>query len=178
MQNTERNGASWNWLVDHQSGCLTLSLSQDIVFKTIFRAEELQGSESNFSFSTTDAFTYSLYRDKFRSLNLDEESEFSLAIFATIARHYLKPQATKSWYFKPSSEPQVGLIKEGDWVSAEGLHSAIYLVIGADENACDIMLVSKEHQLDGNRFLSRGKVLRVHRDRIAPVLFKIEESQL
>lgn len=178
MQNTERNGASWNWQVDHQSGFLTLSLCQDIVFKTVFKVEELQSSELSFAFSTTDAFIYSLYRDKFRSLHLDEESEFTLAIFATVARHYLKPQATKSWYFKPSTEPQAGLIKEGDWVTAEGLSSAIYLVIAAEQTACDIMLVSKEHQLDENRFLSRGKVLRVHRDRIAPVLFKIEESQL
>ena len=155
-----------------------MCLAEGISFETVFRTEDLQDTESQFCFSTTDAFIYSLYREKFQSLPLNEERAFSLSVYATIARHYLKPQATKSWYFQPSSEPQLGGIKAGDWVTAQGLHPAIYLVLDADESACDVMLISREHHLDENRFLTEGKVVMVHKDRIAPVLFNIEESQL
>lgn len=169
----------WNWLINSDTNGLELKLADNITFKTGIKGSELNGNcYDGGCFTTSDAFVYSLHRDKFATLPINEEHAFTLAINATVATHYLRPLATKSWYFELANNDLCRPVQAGDWVSLNAINEAIYLVLNTDNTASDIMLVSSEHQIDDQRVFVRGKTLRVHNDRLNPVLYEIQEHQL
>lgn len=173
------NKVDWHWLIEEETGVVKLQLTKEYLFTTPFKQTELTSNcQSGNCFTTSDAFVYSLHRDKFASLPINEEQAFTLAICATIATNYLKPLATKSWYFKEASSDFTKPIHVGDWVSLNTSEEAIYLVLNTDTTASDIMLVSRTHQIDGSRHYQMGKPLRVHNDRLSPVLYELQEHQL
>jgi cell division protein ZapC len=177
--NHENNGSNWQWFIDPDTDELQLELSSNIRFGTQFKSSELINSDLNHKgFSTSDAFVYSLYRDKFKDLPIDEEQAFTLAVSATISVQYLKPLATKSWYFSLAHNDLNLPIKQGDWVVLNAQSEAIYLVLDASEHASNIMLMSKIHYIDDNKTFSKGKTLRVHNDRMLPILYELQEHQL
>ena len=179
MLNHGNNGSNWQWSVDKNSECLQLHLSNDICFPTQFKANELLNTDViNKNFSTSDAFVYSLYRDKFKEIPINEEQAFTLAISATISSQYLKPLATKSWYFALAQNDLNLPIKQGDWVVLNAETEAVYLVLDTSEHASNVMLITKAHKIDDNKTFYNGKTLRVHNDRMLPILYELQEHQL
>jgi hypothetical protein len=179
VANNNKNGSEWAWRINPDQHRLQLKLSGEIVFDTCFKKAEVDAAlEYGKPFSTSDAFVYSLYRDKLKTIPLTEQAQFTLAINATISDHYLKPQATKSWFFKANNEPSPIPVKQGDWVQLVTNDVALYLVLDCNESTAKIMLVGREHSVDDTRVFQRGKVLRVHSDRLRPVMFKIQEDML
>lgn len=169
----------WNWLINSDTERLELKLSDDIVFETPFKPRELNGlCYDGACFTTSDAFVYSLHRDKFSSLPITEEHAFVLAICATVASHYLSPLAIRSWHFHRANNDLSRPVQQGDWAVLNAKNEAIYLVINVEETASDVLLISSSHQIDEQRTFHRGKALRVHNDRLTPVLYKLQEHQL
>ncbi len=179
MLDGSKNGASWQWNIDSETQNLRLQLTEEISFVTQFKRSELIEEDfQNKPFSTSDAFVYSLYRDKFSSLPIDEEQAFTLALSATVSSHYLRPLATKSWFFDLANNDLSRPIQQGDWVTLNAANEAIYLVIDTDQTASNIVLVSKKHVIDEHKTFEKGKALRVHNDRMSPVLYELQEHQL
>ena len=179
MQNCVNNGEGWYWLVDDSSGSFLLKLSEDVVFPTVYKASELINSfQDEQCFTTSDAFLYSLFRDKFSAVAMDEQQAFTLAVNATVANHYLKPQAIKSWFFAVAQHKEKKIIRQGDWVALNAKEQAIYLVLDTDQHASNVILVSERHVIDDSRLYIRGKALRVHNDRLTPVSHQLQDYQL
>jgi len=173
------DAVEWHWKIAGEDEALYLVLTADIEFRTRFGLASLLGfSVDGQTFSTQDACIYSEYREQFKSLPLNEEGRFSLAINATVARLYIKPLANKSWYFSPTYEANVRTLGRGDYVSAQALSQGLYLVLDTDESTSTIMLLSSGHRIDENRHFLRGKTLRVHNDRLSLELYQIQEQQL
>ena len=172
------NNVDWHWLIE-ESGLLTLQLTEQFLFQTPFKQTELTSNcQSGSCFTTSDAFVYSLHRDKFAPLPISEEHAFTLAVCATVSTNYLKPMANKSWYFKEASSDLSKPVHVGDWVSLNTSEEAIYLVLNTDTTASDVMLVSKSHRIDEQRQFKMGKPVRVHNDRLSPVYYELQEHQL
>ena len=98
MDKKDNKGVQWRWVTNFDTQKVCLELAAGVTFTTVFKVSELLSYELHEQpFSTSDAFLYSLYRDKFYHTPFDEEQAFSLAVNATIASQYIKPLAAKSW---------------------------------------------------------------------------------
>ena len=171
---------AWRWRVNETDQRLHLVLATDIEFPTQFDlAALLQFNPQGQTFTAQDAEIYSQYREQFKSLPLDEEGKFTLAINATVARQYSKPLATKSWYFMQGNADATALkLSSGDYICAQAYGLGLYLVLDTDPSASTLMLMSKEHAIDPQRRFQRGKLVRVHNDRLIPHSGPILEQDL
>lgn len=131
-----------------------------------------------FQFSAADAAEYISVREVLCALPFDQEARFSTAIFASIACHYLKPLAAKSWYFLSIAKQINPKIKRHSLVKSVAQEQGIYLVLHAEKNASLVILLSKQQQIDANRCFKRGTVIKVHNDRLMPVSSDIQELKL
>ena len=173
------DAVEWYWQIEPVSKYLELVLAQNIHFLTSFRKEEIINLEHpTCRFTTADACQYSSFRDKFRTLPLNQEQQFRLAVNATVAERYAKPQASKSWYFRTKPVSDVLPFEVGDYVTLQTERQGVYMVLNMDEVASTLMLVSAVHKIDEQRTYCCGKTVRVHNDRVSSHPFEIQEHQL
>lgn len=149
---------------------LVLILAEDVHYVTDFLMSQLVDSLSlGGGFTASDAAEYQNYSELLANAGFDQEWRFKLAINATVALNYLKPLATRSWYFRLAETPYVGEIKPQTWVQLDAQTNAKYLVLRVDEQASYLMLVNVEHQVNGVKTLKRGNIIKVHNDRLSPL---------
>ena len=179
MQCANFEAVDWQWQWHGSKETLLLRLAPDIQFETLYTSQQLLGIPvSGQGFSTSDAKVYSEYRDKFKSLPLNQQAQFTLAVNATVASLYLKPQATKSWVFQPSLEADISRIQVGQYVKAMAVDEGLYLVLDTDDTASTLFLMSRWHKIDENRWFERGKIIKVHNDRLRIEPYHIQEQDL
>lgn len=167
MQNGPVN---WFWQIDEENHYLNLWLSKDIKFVCAFTEPQLNGyCNGKVQFTTEDVELYSIFRDTLAKTQLDQESQFSVAINATAACNYLTPLATKSWLYS-ILEPSPAELFGGDIVILQTVESAYYLVLESDNQTSTLILISKKHHIDSNRMFSQSQTVKVHNDRIKKVL--------
>jgi len=179
LDKKDKKGVHWRWVTNFDTQKVCLELAAGVNFPTVFKISELLSYDLHEQpFSTSDAFLYSLFRDKFSYAPFDEEQAFTLAINATIASQYLKPLAAKSWLFHPASSAGIGKVKQGDWVALKATDEAIYLVLDTDHETSDVILASNRHQISDSRVIFQGQTLKVHNDRLTPTLIELKADQL
>lgn len=156
---------NWLWQPNKETGRLQLKLSDSIVFPTELKVDQLNcDCQQETAFTAQDAESYIVYRDMIKTSDLDEQSQFTVAINATAADSYMTPIAAKSWLFR-QVECQFPK-RVGDKVQLFTQDSADYLVLDTDEQSSLIILLSPQHILNPARTLLQGQVVRVHNDRI------------
>lgn len=177
MAGKNHNGSDWFWQLE--AGLFNLHLSDDAVFTTDFKSSQITSPHSSsIPFSAADAAVYVACRDVLKPLPLCQKSKFILAIYATISAHYAKPPALKSWLFSLIDECEQGPIGGLSFVSVEAESLGIYLVLESEGQTSKLILVSHRHLIDESLTLTQGHIVRVHNNRLSPVLYQIEEDML
>ena len=178
-QQSNFDAVDWRWEIAGEEGRLYLLLTASIRFATAFKNDALRLPDgASHPFSMADASYYSELRHKFARLPLNEEQQFTLAINATAAHQYLKPLASKSWYFFIARSDAPRPFQVGDYVSTQAKSTGLYLVLDTDTSTSTIFLMSEKQQIDEQRWFHRGTTLRVHNTRLILEPYEIQEHQL
>ena len=166
----------WRWQFCQQNNQLSLDIDPTMAFTTAFQSKHLTNEIfDDTAFSITDAQYYQCITSQLQALECWSEPQMvQIALNATAALRFYKPQMPKSWFFK-TNEVALHFAQEVSQNTTQLLYTkhgnGEFLIVEQNESAAVCMLLSESLQLNESKSMAQFDIIKVMNDR----LFKVEE---
>lgn len=161
---------TWRWYFDAQADRIMLDLDDGTLFRSRFSADMLLPEALNpRSFTEKQVEFYYQIFDSAQLAGLQSHHASELALNAIVAKSFLKPLITKSWYFLPkfaTLSPAVGDVVEVT-LSGGSNQGAHFMVIDTNNHASLCLLLDAKLVISGKP-LHFSQVLKIMNDRLSP----------
>ena len=162
--------ADWYWFYDLESHSLRLNMTEFTFVTACESSKLLPHAKQTQSFNVADNQKYcEYYAIVEEQLALSEAACVQIALNAVAQTKFVRPEQPKSWYFLPQTKAAKRTMFDQVVVLQSEFGSAELLVLEENKDCANLMLLSKQFQLDERKTMQQFECIKVLQDRIAPL---------